>query len=67
MTEEISEEVKKEILRLIAIPGVEISDIPEQVNKIFNTELDSEKVMDILSDEYLKYNLDFGRRLCCRF
>jgi 5'-3' exonuclease len=67
MTEEISEEVKKEIFRLIAIPGVEISDIPEQVNKLFNTELDSEKVMEILSDEYLKHNLDFGRRLCCRF
>ena len=67
MTEEISEEVKKEILRLISIPGIEISDIPVQVNKLFNMELDFEKVMEILSDEYLKYNLEFGRRLCCRY
>jgi len=43
MTEEISEEVKNEIFRLVSTPGVEIED------------------------EYLKHNLDYGRRLCCRF
>ncbi|TFG12525.1 MAG: hypothetical protein EU531_10465 [Promethearchaeota archaeon] len=67
MAEKISELVKKEILRLIAIPGIEVNDIPDQVNAKFSTNLDTEKVMDILSDEYLKHNLDLGRRLCCRF
>ena len=67
MTEEISESVKKEILRLIVIPGIEVNDISDQVNSKYSTNLDTEKVMDILSDEYLKHNLDLGRRLCCRF
>ena len=67
MTDEISEEVKKEIFRLIKIPGIEVHDIPDQVNNKYQTKLDTEKIMDILSDEYLKYNLDQGRRLCCRF
>lgn len=67
MTDEISEEVKKEIFRLIKIPGIEVQDIPDQVNNKYQTKLDTEKVMDILSDEYLRYNLDQGRRLCCRF
>jgi len=67
MTEEISKEVKNEIFRLVSTPGVEIEDIPDRVNKIYETELDYEEVMKILSDEYLKHNLDYGRRLCCRF
>jgi len=67
MTEDISEEVKKEIFRLVCIPGTEIEHIPEIVNRDYNTQLDYEKVMKILSNEYLKHNLDFGRRLCCRF
>ncbi|MFW9949248.1 MAG: hypothetical protein ACFFKA_03860 [Candidatus Thorarchaeota archaeon] len=67
MAEEISEEVKNEILRLVSTPGVEIEDIPNRVNIIFKTELNYEEVMKILSDEYLKHNLDYGRRLCCRF
>jgi hypothetical protein len=67
MTEEISELVKKEILLLISVPGIEVKDIPKQVNTKFNTNLDIKEVMDILSDEYLKHNLDLGRRLCCRF
>lgn len=61
MTEEVSEEIKKEIFELISMPGVEIQDIVEKLN------LDHEKVMKVLSDEYLKHNLDFGRRMCCRF
>jgi len=65
MTNSISEEMKEEIFRLISIPEVE--DIPIQINQKFNSELDFETVMKILSDEYMKYNLDFGRRLCCRF
>ena len=67
MTEDISEDVEKEIFRLISTPGIEIEDIPEIVNKNYNTQLDYEKVMEILSNEYLKHDLDYGRRLCCRF
>ncbi len=67
MTEEISQEVKNEIFRLDSTPGVEIEDIPDRINKVFKIELNYEAVMKILSDEYLKHNLDYGRRLCCRF
>jgi len=67
MTEEMSEDIKKEIFRLVCIPGIEIEQIPEIVNKDYNTQLDYEKVMEILSEEYMKHNLDYGRRLCCRF
>ncbi|MHA1107303.1 MAG: hypothetical protein ACTSPN_16550 [Promethearchaeota archaeon] len=67
MTSSISEEIKKEIFRLISIPGIEVEDIPIQINQKFNSDLDYETVMEILADEYMKYNLDFGRRLCCRF
>ena len=67
MINSISEEMKEEIFRLISIPGIEVEDIPSQINQKFNSELDFETVMKILSDEYMKYNLDFGRRLCCRF
>lgn len=61
MVSEVNEETKKEIFRLISIPGIEVEDIAKRLN------LDYEKVMKILADEYLKNNLDFGRRLCCRF
>jgi len=67
MTEEISKEVKNEIFRLVSTPGVEIEDIPDKVNKVYQTELNYEEIMKLLSDEYLKHNLDYGRRLCCRF
>ncbi|MGQ4873267.1 MAG: hypothetical protein ACP6IY_04250 [Promethearchaeia archaeon] len=59
--ENISEELKKEIFELIAKPGIEIEDISKK------TGLDYEIIMKILSDEYLKHNLDYGRRMCCRF
>ncbi len=61
MTEEISEEIKKQIFELISTPGVEIEDIVKKLN------LDYDKIMEILSDEYLRHDLDYGRRLCCRF
>jgi predicted transcriptional regulator len=61
MTEEISEEIKKQIFELISTPGVEIEDIVKKLN------LDYDKIMKILSDEYLRHDLDYGRRLCCRF
>ncbi len=67
MTEEVSKEVKNEIFRLVSTPGVDIDDISTLVNHEFETDLDYEEVMKILSDEYLKHNLDYGRRLCCRF
>ena len=67
MTEEISNEIKNEILKLVSTPGVEIEDIPARLKEAFNVDLNYEKIMTFLSDEYLKHNLDYGRRLCCRF
>ena len=67
MTEEVSKEVKSEIFKLVSMPGIEIENIPTIINNEFETNLDYEEVMKILSDEYLKHNLDYGRRLCCRF
>ncbi len=61
MTVEVSEEVKKEIFKLIATPGIEIEDIVKK------TKLDYETILNILSEEYLRCNLAHGRRLCCRF
>ena len=58
---EVSEEVKKKICELISTPGTAIEDIAKNVN------LDYDTVIEILSEEYFKYNLDHGHRLCCRF
>jgi len=30
-------------------------------------EVSEEVKKNILEDEYLRHNLDYGRRLCCRF
>ena len=67
MSEEISLEVKNEIFRLISTPGVEIEDIPDRVNKVYETKLNYEEIMELLSDEYFKHDLNYGRRLCCKF
>ena len=61
MTVEVSEEVKKEIFQLIATPGIDIEEISKKTN------LDQDTILKILSEEYLKCNLDHGRSLCCRF
>jgi hypothetical protein len=61
MSIEITEKVKKEIFKLISTPGVEIEEIAEKVN------LDCKIVMKILEDEYFQYDLNHGRRLCCRY
>ncbi len=61
MEPSVSEESKKEILKLISTPGIEIEDIVKKVG------LDYKLVMNFLSDEFLKYNFDYGRRICCRF
>ena len=61
MTSEINENIKQEIFRLICIPGTCIEEIAKKLN------LDYDKVKEILSEEFLKHNLDHGRRLCCRF
>lgn len=61
MSDQISEEVKKEIFKLISTPGVEIEDIMKQLNLNYDT------IMKTLEEEYLRNNLDYGRRLCCRF
>jgi hypothetical protein len=60
MTEEVSEEIRNQIFELICLPGIEIEEIAEKVN------LDYDKVKEILTDECLRHNLDYGRRLCCR-
>ncbi|MHA1804019.1 MAG: hypothetical protein ACTSU4_05735 [Promethearchaeota archaeon] len=61
MVPKISKETKKEIFKLISTPGIEIDDIAQKVK------LDTETILKLLSDEYLRNNLDHGRRLCCRF
>jgi hypothetical protein len=61
MNEILNDETKEEILRLISTPGIEVEDIVLEVNLDFDT------IMDFLSDEYLKHNFDYGRRICCRF
>ncbi|TFF93855.1 MAG: hypothetical protein EU543_02645 [Promethearchaeota archaeon] len=58
---EVNEETKKTIFELITVPGMDIEDIAEKLN------LDYKTVHEILSEEYLKNNLDYGRRLCCRW
>jgi hypothetical protein len=60
MTIEVSEEVIRKICKLISTPGYDIEEIAKKVN------LDYETVKEILSDEYFKCNLEYGRRLCCR-
>ena len=67
MQDIFNDKIKKEIYRLIATPGIEINDIPELINAKFNTNFDYETIFNFLSEEYLKHNLDHGRRLCCRF
>ena len=61
MSIEVSEEIKKKICELISTPGISIEDIAKNVH------LDYDMVIEILSEEYFKHNLDHGRRLCCRF
>ena len=58
---EVSEDARREILKLISTPGVEIEDIVKEVKLDYNI------IMNFLSDEFLKHNFDFGRRICCRF
>ncbi|MFX1378079.1 MAG: hypothetical protein ACFFA4_03210 [Promethearchaeota archaeon] len=61
MNIEVSEDTKKKICELISIPGIEIEEIVKKVN------LDYDTIIEILSEEYFRCNLDHGRRLCCRF
>lgn len=61
MAPEISEEIKKKIFKLISTPGIEIHHIVDEVN------LDHNTVMEILTNEYVRSDLNQGRRLCCRF
>ena len=67
MLDTFNDEIKKEIYKLISTPGIEIDNIPELVNTKFGTNFDYEAIYNFLSNEYLKHNLDDGRRLCCRF
>ncbi|NHJ22945.1 MAG: hypothetical protein EAX89_00100 [Candidatus Lokiarchaeota archaeon] len=67
MSEEFNEVIKQELFKLISTPGIEIENIPEIINSKYNTNFSYERIYNFLSDEYLKHNLDHGRRLCCRF
>ena len=57
---DVSEEIKQEIFKLICIPGMEIEEIARKLN------LDHKMVSKILADECMKYDLNHGRRLCCK-
>jgi hypothetical protein len=57
----INDEMKEEIFKMVSTPGVELKDIAEKFN------LDFDDLMKFLEEEYIKYDLNFGRRLCCRF
>jgi len=61
MEGKVSEDTKKKIFQLISTPGIEIEEIAKIVN------LDYDIVMDMLANEYLRTNFNYGRRLCCRF
>ncbi len=61
MSEEVPEEIKKKIFKMISTPGTVIEEIANEVI------LEFDQVMEILSEEYLRSNLDYGKRLCCRF
>ncbi|MEJ2250961.1 MAG: hypothetical protein P8Y70_15855 [Candidatus Lokiarchaeota archaeon] len=61
MNDNVDDNIKKKIFTMISTPGIEIEDIVKEVD------LEYDEVMKILTDEYLHKNLDFGRRLCCRF
>lgn len=57
----LNKETKQQIFKMMATPGVAIEDIAEKFN------LEYEDLMKFLEKEYMKHNLDYGRRLCCRF
>ncbi|MFO8020373.1 MAG: hypothetical protein R6U96_17260 [Promethearchaeia archaeon] len=57
----IDDDKKKQIFKLMATPGVKIKNVAEQMD------IGYERLMKFLEDEYMKHNLGFGRRLCCRF
>ena len=67
MVKEIEDHVKQEIFNLVCKPQIQIEDIPKIINGKYNTDYDYETVLKILTDEYLKHDLNYGRRLCCRF
>ncbi|MHA1147038.1 MAG: hypothetical protein ACTSR8_02225 [Promethearchaeota archaeon] len=61
MSTKITKELKEKIFKLISTSGIDIQNIVDE------TGIDYDTITKILGDEYLKYNLDFGRRMCCRF
>jgi len=67
MVQEISTEMKSEIFKLMSTPGIEVNEVPDIVNHKFGSNLSYENLMEFLADEYLKHDLNYGRRLCCRF
>ena len=66
MDQQISTEMKAEIYKLMCTPGIEVNDIPTIINGKFGSNLNFEKLMEFLSEEYYRCDLDHGRKLCCR-
>ena len=58
--DDISDNLKRKIFQLISTPGLEIKDISKKFN------LEPNKIIELLTQEYCKYDLDQGRRICCR-
>ena len=61
MTDHFDEPTKKTILKRISTPGISIEDIAQEMN------IEQEELLEFLGDEFFKHNLEFGRRMCCRF
>jgi predicted DNA-binding helix-hairpin-helix protein len=66
MDQQISTEMKAEIYKLMRTPGIEVNDVPDIINHKFESNLNYDRLMEFLSEEYYRCNLDHGRKLCCR-
>jgi len=59
--DDISDDLKSKIFQLISTPGLDIEEIAIKLN------IEQDNIIEFLSREYCKHDLDQGRRLCCRF
>ena len=66
MDQQISNEMKTEIYKLMCTPGIEVNDVPSIINRKFGSNLNYENLIEFLSEEYYRCDLDHGRKLCCR-
>ena len=66
MKQQISTEMKAEIYKLMCTPGIEVDEVPILINRKFGSNLNYDTLMEYLSEEYYRCDLDHGRKLCCR-